>query len=93
MIRVKKKTHLYAVMYNWKQEPDLQVGNLAGQLSEYSGVIFVGDSRTYFLQKTLLQEYGKEAVSKVSFECKSGEGLNWFETAGERLLESEIARL
>ena len=93
VIQVKKKTHLYAVMYNWKQEPDIKVNNLASQLSEYSGIIFVGDSRTYFMQKTLLQEYGKDAVSKVSFVCKTGEGLNWFETTGERQLRSEIARL
>lgn len=83
VIQVRKKTHLYAVMYNWQQEPDIQVNNLAAQLSEYSGIIFVGDSRTYFMQKTLLQEYGKDAVAKVSFVCKTGEGLSWFETAGE----------
>ena len=93
VIQVRKKTHLYAVMYNWKQEPDMRVNNLSAQLSEYSRAIFVGDSRTYFLQKTLLQEYGKDAVSKVSFVCKSGEGLNWFETTGERLLRNEIACL
>lgn len=84
VIQVRKKTHLYAVMYNWQQEPDIQVNNLAAQLSEYSGIIFVGDSRTYFMQKTLLREYGKDAVAKVSFVCKTGEGLSWFETAGER---------
>lgn len=93
MIQVRKKTHLYAVMYNWQQEPDIQVNTLAAQLSEYSGIIFVGDSRTYFMQKTLLQEYGKDAVAKVSFVCKTGEGLSWFETAGERVMRSEIARL
>ena len=93
VIQVRKKTHLYAVMYNWQQEPDIQVNNLAAQLSEYSGIIFVGDSRTYFMQKTLLQEYGKDAVAKVSFVCKTGEGLSWFETAGEREMRSEIARL
>ena len=71
----------------------MRVNNLSAQLSEYSRAIFVGDSRTYFLQKTLLQEYGKDAVSKVSFVCKSGEGLNWFETTGERLLRNEIACL
>lgn len=49
VIQVRKKTHLYAVMYNWQQEPDIQVNNLAAQLSEYSGIIFVGDSRTYFM--------------------------------------------
>ena len=45
------------------------------------------------MQKTLLQEYGKDAVAKVSFVCKTGEGLSWFETAGERVMRSEIARL
>lgn len=39
VIQVRKKTHLYAVMYNWQQEPDIQVNNLAAQLSEYSGII------------------------------------------------------
>ena len=53
----------------------------------------MGDSRTYFMQKTLLREYGKDAVAKVSFVCKTGEGLSWFETAGERVMRSEIARL
>lgn len=77
----------------WSTKPDIQVNNLAAQLSEYSGIIFVGDSRTYFMQKTLLREYGKDAVAKVSFVCKTGEGLSWFETAGERVMRSEIARL
>ena len=65
----------------------------AQQHHEVSQMIFVGDSRTYFMQKTLLQEYGKDAVAKVSFVCKTGEGLSWFETAGERVMRSEIARL
>ena len=40
VIQVRKKTHLYAVMYNWKQEPDMRVNNLSAQLSEYSRAIF-----------------------------------------------------
>ena len=28
------------------------------------------------MQKTLLREYGKDAVAKVSFVCKTGEGLD-----------------
>lgn len=91
VINVKKATHLYAVMYNWKQEPNIQVGNLANTLSKYSRIIFVGDSRTHYLRRTLLKEYGPNAISKVRFVCKSGEGLNWFEETGEALLQKEIA--
>ena len=92
VIQVRKKTHLYSVMYSWKQEPDIKVDNLAAQLSEYSRIIFVGDSRTYYLQKTLIQEYGQNAVSRVSFVCKTGQGLNWLKTTGEKLLRKELAR-
>ena len=92
-IQVTKNIHLYPVKYKWNQEPDIYAGGLADSVEKYDKIIFVGDSRTYFLQKTLLQEYGKDAVAKVSFVCKTGEGLSWFETAGERVMRSEIARL
>lgn len=91
VIKVKKDTHLYAVMYSWNQEPDIQVGNLADNLSGYSRVIFVGDSRTHYLRRTLLKEYGQRAISNIRFVCKSGKGLNWFEETGVALLEKEIA--
>ena len=92
-IQVTKNIHLYPVKYKWNQEPDIYAGGLADSVEKYDKIIFVGDSRTYFMQKTLLQEYGKDAVAKVSFVCKTGEGLSWFETAGERVMRSEIARL
>lgn len=92
VIQIKKATHLYTVMYSWKNEPDIQVGNLDNQLSAYSRIIFVGDSRTYFMQKTLIQEYGSNAILNVSFVCKTGQGLNWFKTTGDKLLRKEIAR-
>ena len=92
-IQVTKNIHLYPVKYKWNQEPDIYAGGLADSVEKYDKIIFVGDSRTYFMQKTLLREYGKDAVAKVSFVCKTGEGLSWFETAGERVMRSEIARL
>ena len=92
VIQIKKATHLYTVMYSWKNDPDIQVGNLDNQLSAYSRIIFVGDSRTYFMQKTLIQEYGSNAILNVSFVCKTGLGLNWFKTTGDKLLRKEIAR-
>lgn len=92
VIQVKKSTtHLYAVVYNWEQEPDVRVDKLAKNLSQYSKIIWVGDSRTHFLKRTLLEEYGESVFSKVSFVCKSGEGLSWFQQTGEKMLKQEIA--
>lgn len=92
VMKVKKKAvHLYAVMYNWNEEPDVQVGNLAGNLSKYSKIIFVGDSRTNYLRKTLLQEYGENALSKVKFISKPGRGLDWFKEEGEARLRKELS--
>lgn len=92
-IRVKTTIHLYAVMYCWEQEPDIRVKNLANAQSKYSRIIFVGDSRTYFLKKTLLKEYGKSAVSNLSFVCQPGKGLKWLQNTGEALLQQEIAQV
>ena len=91
MIQVRKKTHLYAVMYNWQQEPDIQVNNLAAQLSEYSGIIFVGDSRTAMLRSTLKQQCSSDSLKKVGFVCKTGEGLDWMKKYGEKELLNEIS--
>ena len=91
VIQVRKKTHLYAVMYNWQQEPDIQVNNLAAQLSEYSGIIFVGDSRTAMLRSTLKQQCSSDSLKKVGFVCKTGEGLDWMKKYGEKELLNEIS--
>ena len=93
MIQVRKKTHLYAVMYNWQQEPDIQVNNLAAQLvGVFPELILWDDSRRIYAENSSSGIW-KDAVAKVSFVCKTGEGLSWFETAGERVMRSEIARL
>lgn len=92
-IQVKKTIHLYAVMYCWEQEPDIRVKNMSNIQSQYSRIIFVGDSRTYFLQKTLLTEYGENAVSNLSFICQPGKGLDWFQNTGAGLLQQEISKV
>ena len=65
MIQIKKATHLYTVMYSWKNEPDIQVGNLDNQLSAYSELFLWEIPEHIFMQKTLIQEYGSNAI----FEC------------------------
>lgn len=72
VIQVRKKTHLYAVMYNWQQEPDIQVNNLAAQLSEYSGIIFVGDSRTYFMRKLFFGNMERMQLQKYHLCVRQG---------------------
>ena len=91
VIQIKKATHLYTVMYSWKNEPDIQVGNLDNQLSAYSRIIFVGDSRTAMLRSTLKQQCSSDSLKKVGFVCKTGEGLDWMKKYGEKELLNEIS--
>lgn len=89
-IKVNKTIRLYPVKYKWSGELDLSVGNLADQLTNYSGVIFVGDSRTMMMEKTLERQYGSSIHDKVGFVHKSGEGLEWLRQYGGKLLMEEL---
>lgn len=81
--------HLYPVRYRWSQEPDINVKNLAANLDQYSRIIFVGDSRTVMMGKTLIGQYQNSVSDKVSFICKGGQGLKWMkETAQGTLVET-----
>lgn len=91
-IRVTKNMHLYPVKYYWSQEPDVNVRNLAVNLSKYSRVIFVGDSRTVMMRQTLYGQYGEKISSKVSFVCKVGEGLGWMKNTAEASLIKELEK-
>lgn len=89
-IKLTKTIRLYPVRYYWNTEPDLDVSNLADQLTNYSGVIFVGDSRTMMMKKTLERQYGSSVHKKVWFVDKSGEGLEWMRQYGGKLLMNEL---
>lgn len=89
-IKVTRDIRLYPVRYRWNEEADVFVGNLAEEASRYSKIIFVGDSRTVMLKKTLISQYGTQILNKVSFVCKSGQGLDWMKECGEALLLDEL---
>lgn len=89
-IKVTGTIHLYPVRYKWNEEANLSVGNLADQLKNYSRIIFVGDSRTLMLKKTLEKQYGASIYDKVGFVCRGGQGLTWLKGEGTERLMSEL---
>ena len=82
VITVSGTMHLYAVRFWRYQEPNL-VRNSFHYPENYERIIFVGDSRTYGLQKVLYEQFGKEYVdSYVSFVCCSNTELDWLKSTG-----------
>lgn len=91
IITVKRKTRLYAVMYDRRREANLQASVLPKPDSgKYARVIFVGDSRTVMLRDTLYSECSKSQLKRLAFICQSGQGISWFKKVGEKELLSEI---
>ena len=91
-LKVTENMHLYPVKYKWSQEPDIYTGGLADSIDKYDRIIFVGDSRTAMLRSTLQKQCGSEVFDKVEFVCKSGEGLAWMKSEGEKLLLTEAMK-
>ena len=89
-IKVTGTIHLYPVKYKWKNEADLSVGKLADQLTAYSRIIFVGDSRTVMLKNTLEKQYGSSVYEKLGFVCRGGQGLTWLKQEGTQRLMNEL---
>ena len=86
VITVSGTMHLYAVRFWRYQEPNL-VRNSFHYPENYERIIFVGDSRTYGLQKVLYEQFGKEYVdSYVSFVCCSNTELDWLKSTGAQAL-------
>lgn len=92
-IRVTGRKHLYAVMFQRKKEKNIPASELPIlNTKKYSEVIFVGDSRTVGMQKTLQEQCGRKQLNNVSFVCKSGQGLKWFRSEGIQQLNKIIER-
>lgn len=89
-IKVTRNIRLYPVKYKWSKEENLSVGKLAGQVTNYSRIIFVGDSRTLMLKNTLERQYGSSVYDKVGFVYRSGKGLEWMKESGEARLMNEL---
>ena len=81
--------HLYAVRFWRYQEPNL-VRSSFHYPENYERIIFVGDSRTYGLQKVLYEQFVEEYVdSHFSFVCCSNTELDWLKSRGAQALMKE----
>ncbi len=75
---LKSSMKLYAVCKK-KSQIESENAKMSVEVSEkYDQVIFLGDSRTYGTQLALENTYGG-VPENVTFLCKSGIGLPWFE--------------
>lgn len=86
------KKHLYAVLSKRSREKDLTREELlAPDTSRYKKIIFIGDSRTARMQRTL-DRIGIDTDSEqLAFVCKSGTAIEWLKQTGYSLLLKEIA--
>lgn len=92
VITVSGTMHLYAVRFWRYQEPNL-VRNSFHYPENYERIIFVGDSRTYGLQKVFYEQFGEEYVdSHVSFVCCPNTELDWLKLTGAQALLKEIEK-
>jgi hypothetical protein len=96
-ITIKTSIKLYAVMYPHSAERNYTASQLEklrkkSNVTKYSKVIFVGDSRTYQLERTMQTQFSDSVYSGVSFVGKGGAGITWIEPggAGYKQLMAEI---
>ena len=89
-ITVNGNMDLYAVVFNRSMEEDLTEAQLP-QVNpyKYKQVIFVGDSRTEYMEN-VLKSMGESAIKNVKFVCEAGKGLDWFTTTGWTKLYSMV---
>ena len=90
-IRLSKDLHLYAVVHENRTEQNISAAGLAmPDLSKYRKVIFVGDSRTLGMKKTLTLQFGEGILENIGFVCRSAMGIGWFKDEGLYQLKKEI---
>jgi hypothetical protein len=96
-ITVNKSIKLYAVMFPHSAEKDYTASELESlrkksNVTKYSKVIFVGDSRTYQLERTMQTQFSNSVYSGISFVDLCGSGITWIEPggAGYKKLMAEV---
>lgn len=89
-ITVNKDIQLYAVVFNHAMESDIPEEELPQvDFYKYKQVIFVGDSRTQYMQN-VLKKLGESATTNVKFVCEAGKGLSWLQSTGVNELYSLV---
>lgn len=82
VISVNGNMDLYAVVFNRASEANLPEEELPQvDIYKYKRVIFVGDSRTEYMEN-VLKGLGKEVTNHVNFVCEAGKGLSWLQSTG-----------
>lgn len=90
-ITVNEKTDLYAVVFNRDTEKDISAYEVSQpDLRKYKQVIFVGDSRTNRMNKTLQNQFGSGTTQGVTFISREGGGLTWLQSEGYLALTAAL---
>lgn len=93
-IKITKSIKLYSVLFVRSKEKDnsaLELDKASSKLlTNYKQIIFVGDSRTVRMEKTLkLCGYSPSSYN-ISFIAETGKGLSWFKSTGYSQLLSKV---
>ena len=81
-ITVNSTIDLYAVVFNRSTETELSADDLPQvNFYKYRRVVFVGDSRTEYMQN-VLTALDKNVISNTEFICEAGKGLSWMRSTG-----------
>ncbi len=89
-IVVNEDMELYAVVFNHALEMDIPEVELPQvDFYKYKQVIFVGDSRTEYMQNAL-KNLGGNSTPNVEFVCEAGRGLSWLQSTGFNQLYSMV---
>ena len=89
-ITINGTKHFYAVLMDKKEERVPSVKELSGSsspdTSAYKQIIFVGDSRTARLRRTLKKQGIPYSEKNVDFIWKAGNGIRWLKQEGYKEL-------
>ncbi len=92
-IVVNSELRLYAVQYNKSKEFNYTESDLPRvDITKYTKVILVGDSRTYRMKQTLENQFSSATLRGVDFVAKGGAALSWFDETGYQKLIKSIGK-
>jgi len=93
-LTLSKTMKLYAVMFPISSERKISTGDLpSGWQQTYYRVIFVGDSRTNRMMKTLGNQFIDEpALQSIEWVCEDGKTLDWLKDEGVTKLKSILKK-
>ena len=96
-IKIYGQKHFYAVLMRRSEEHNPSTEQLSGisspDTTAYKGIIFLGDSRTERLMRTLKCQNINYSKKNVSFVCKGGVGIWWLKDKGYQQLLSVLENM